>query len=89
MGGKGSGNPNAKPPSNGRPKGAKNIYTSDVKQMVLDALHERGGKDFFKTLDDATFARVATKLVPQIIDANVKGEMNVTVEIVKLSDGKK
>ena len=73
----------------GRPKGCKNKYSSDVKQMVLDALNERGGKDFFRKLDNNTFARVSAKLVPQVIDANVSGEMTQVVKIISNGEGKK
>jgi len=74
---------------NGRKKGSKNKYSADVKKMLLDALNERGGKDFFKKLDKNTFARVAAKLVPQTIDANLKGEVTQTVNVITSGKGKK
>jgi len=83
------GNPNLpRGKGHGRPKGCKNKYSSDVTKMVLDALNARGGKDFFKTLDDATFARVAAKLVPQLLNANVTGEMTQVVKIITSGEGK-
>ena len=72
----------------GRKKGSKNKYSSDVKKMVLDALNAKGGMEFFNKLDDRDFVRVAAKLIPQVIDANVTGDMTQTVNIITSGKGK-
>jgi hypothetical protein len=87
MGGKGSGDASRLP--KGRPKGTKNKFSADIKAMVIKAVNNRGGVAFFEGLDDPTLARVATKLVPQIVDANVTGEMTQVVKIISSGEGKK
>jgi hypothetical protein len=72
----------------GRPKGAKNKWSADVKKMVLDTLNKKGGTEFFDKLKDHDFLKVVAKLVPQVIDANVSGNMNQTVKIITSGEGK-
>ena len=87
MGGKGSGNPNAKPPCNGRPKGSKNKISHDIKQMVVEAVNECGGKALFLEIRRESLARIAaSSLIPKVIAGDP--DAPITVVIKKLGDGK-
>jgi hypothetical protein len=91
MGGKNSGRPGGTPENltnkgKGRKKGSKNKFGGDIKAMVIAAIDSKGGQEFFKELDPKDLARLAGKLIPQVVDATVNG--NITVEIIKSGDGK-
>jgi hypothetical protein len=95
MGGIGSGNKNAKPPSNGRPKGAKNKFTN-LKNAFVSVLEQLGGEEWIlERAQDPTgtgardFFMALTKMLPREIDATVKGEMTQTVIIKSDGEGKK
>ena len=86
MGGKGSGDASRLP--KGRPKGTKNKFTS-LKQDYIEAYQRRGGVEFLMSLDDREFATSLAKLLPREISADVKGEQNITVNIISSGEGKK
>jgi hypothetical protein len=87
MGGKGSGNPNARLPNGGgRPKGTLNKVTTDFRKLILLSVEDRGGRDWLRTLPDSDFIRLAARCIPQQVEADVTGQL--TVNIIKFSGGK-
>jgi len=74
------------PPGPGRPKGLKNKFTRDVREMVLQAINARGGVKFFERLEDRDLARLAARLIPHAIEGDSGGP--VIVKIIKLGNGK-
>ncbi|WP_185973497.1 hypothetical protein [Mesorhizobium sp. WSM4303] len=59
----------------GRPKGSVNKTTKAVRELVVDALHDVGGKDWLIQLakdDPKTFSGLIGRVIPLQVDANVK-----------------
>ena len=77
----------------GRPKGAKNKVTTQVKTGLLKALEEgEGAAAFFTNLkynDPRTFCNAVVKLIPVQVEADLKGQIdnNITVTFVGSSNG--
>ena len=77
----------------GRPKGAKNKVTTQVKEGLLKALEEgEGPAAFFTNLkysDPRTFCNAVVKLIPVQVEADIKGQIdnNITVTFVGSSNG--
>lgn len=71
------------PPGPGRPKGLKNKFTRDVREMVLQAIDARGGVKFFERLEDRDLVRLAARLIPQ----EVKGDLGGAVTVIIHKDG--
>lgn len=69
----------------GRPKGSPNKTTAAVKDMILQALGNKGGVKYLeKQADDnpTAFLSLVGKVLP--LDVNASG--NLTVQIVRLTD---
>ncbi len=77
----------------GRPKGARNKVTTQVKTGLLKALEEgEGAAAFFTNLkynDPRTFCNAVVKLIPVQVEADLKGEIdnNITVTFVGSDHG--
>ena len=64
----------AKAPGSGRKKGTPNKLTASVKEAILAAFDEVGGKDYLLNVareDHKTFCRLLEKLVPAEIKADL------------------
>ena len=62
----------------GRPKGARNKLTRDVKEMILGALSDVGGQKWLvkqATLNPTAFMGLLGKIIPTQMDATVKREL--------------
>jgi hypothetical protein len=73
---------NAPPVSKGRPKGSPNKATKALKDMILGALDDAGGQDYLRrqSIENPTaFMTLIGKVLPMSINADVKGEMGVTI----------
>jgi hypothetical protein len=72
----GKGNP-------GKPKGAKNKVTQELREMVLEALDRSGGVDYLaeRAIDPKTAGAFLT-LIGKIIPTTVKGDMKVSGGVV-------
>ena len=73
-----------KPPAagRGRPKGSPNKATKALKDMILGALDDAGGQDYLRqqSIENPTaFLTLIGKVLPMSINADVKGEMGVTI----------
>jgi len=76
---------NRKPPAagKGRPKGSQNKATKALKDMILGALDDAGGQDYLRrqSIENPTaFMTLIGKVLPMSINADVKGEMGVTIK---------
>ena len=76
----------------GRPKGAKNKATTQLKKAMLDALEEgEGAAAYFTNLkynDPKTFTNAVIKLLPIQMEADMRGQIdnNITITYVGPSD---
>jgi hypothetical protein len=69
-----------RPPATGkgRPKGARNKLTRDVKEMILGALSDVGGQKWLvkqAELNPTAFMGLLGKIIPTQMDATVKREL--------------
>ena len=67
----------------GKPKGATNKVTKELREMVLEALDRSGGVDYLaeRAIDPKTAGAFLT-LIGKIIPTTVKGDMKVTGGVV-------
>ena len=68
---------------NGRPKGSPNKVTVDMQQAVREAFEELGGKDWLVEQakeNPELFMRLAVKLMPTTIEAEVRHSMSDVLE---------
>jgi hypothetical protein len=81
LGGK---NPGAR--GRGRPKGSPNKVTAAVKDMILQALANKGGVKYLERQADenpTAFLTLVGKVLPLDVNANVNGQVSVTrIELV-------
>lgn len=64
----------------GRPKGAKNKFTTDVKTMVHTALAEEGGVSYLRQQareNPKAFLTLVAKLIPNTIDGDSDNPVQV------------
>lgn len=76
-------NPNYKEDAKkgGRPKGIPNKINIDIKNMIMEALEDAGGKDYLIRQADenpAAFMGLVAKIIPKDINANVSGELRIS-----------
>lgn len=81
-----SGAPRRKPPNagKGRKKGVPNKLTGDIRQMILAALDDAGGREYLRqqaTRNPAAFMSLLGKIVPRdvLLDATVEVAGSVAV----------
>lgn len=74
--------PRSRPPAagNGRPKGAVNKITKDIREMIRQALDDAGGSKYL--LEQAkenpvAFMGLVGKIVPKEVEAKISGELGV------------
>lgn len=63
-------------PGPGRPKGCKNKWTAQVREMVLTELSEAGGVDYLvKQAEEnpGAFLALIGKIIPREVNAKVEG----------------
>lgn len=71
----GKGNP-------GKPKGATNKVTRELKEMILGALDKAGGEDYLVAQaheNPNAFMALVGKVLPMQLKGEVNGNMNVTI----------
>lgn len=65
---------------NGRPKGAVNRVTADVKSMVMTALDHAGGAEylFMQAYDNPkSFMALVARIIPSEVKAQVEGKIDI------------
>jgi hypothetical protein len=72
-------------PGPGRPKGSANKLTADIKQMLMEALDESGGKDYFVEQAKKNPAAFMT-LIGKVLPTQVSGTLEVTTMSSILSE---
>lgn len=75
-------NPNYKEDAKkgGRPKGIPNKINIDIKNMIMEALQDAGGKEYLIRQADenpGAFMGLVSKIIPKDINANVSGEIKL------------
>ena len=76
------------PKTGGRKKGTPNKLTADVKAMVLEALHNKGGVEYLERQAEANPTAFMT-LVGKVLPLTVAGDKDAPLEVVtrfKLAD---
>lgn len=79
----GKGNP-------GKPKGAVNKVTMDLRQMVLAALDKAGGAAYLQQQakdNPAAFMTMLGKCLPK--DVKIEGDISLSVTVQRLTEGAK
>jgi len=74
-------------PGPGRPKGASNKITKDIKEAIVGAFHEAGGQAYLVKLaheDPRTFCALVGKVLPMQITGEGGGPM--TIQITRYAD---
>ena len=61
-------------PGPGRPKGVPNKQTKEIKEMLLQSLHDAGGAEYFRQLSESNSSAYAS-LLGKIIPAEVKNQI--------------
>ena len=74
----------AKPPNagGGRPKGAPNKITSDVREMIRNALETAGGESYLAMQaveNPNAFMSLVGKIIPREIEAKVTGAIELVL----------
>lgn len=72
----------------GKPKGAKNKFTSDIKEMVMSALNDPrigGEEDFVKWIEANKRNRMIfyswlMKMLPSNVNADISGDLGLTIK---------
>ena len=57
----------------GRPKGSTNITPRKLVEMILQAVEEKGGVEYLKTLDDRTLSQLVGRVVPKNVQIGPEG----------------
>lgn len=76
----------------GRKKGVPNKINADIKQMLLEALSEAGGKAYFLRQAEenpTSFNTLIAKIIPAEVKQELTGNINIskiTREIVNAND---
>lgn len=71
----------------GRPHGSKNKFTRDIKEQVLQAFEEAGGKEWFKLLmkqNPGAACGMLSKFIPTQIQAEVVVMKTVEINFLGL-----
>jgi hypothetical protein len=69
----------------GRKKGTPNKLTRDIKEAILNAFEKVGGEDYLVILakeDPKTFAALLGKVLPVQVQAELKAETGITLQVV-------
>ena len=64
----------------GRKKGSINKINSDIKQMLLEALNEAGGKAYFLRQAEenpTSFNTLIAKIIPAEVKQELTGDLNI------------
>jgi hypothetical protein len=70
----------------GSRKGVPNKVTKELKEMILGALDGAGGQAYLQRQADenpVAFMGLVGKVLPAQLKADVKGDMSLTVEVVR------
>ena len=79
--------PGGKRPGAGRPKGAPNKVTRELKDMILTALDEAGGVEYLKRQaaeNPGPFMTLVGKVLPTTLQGDARNP--ITVEITKFAN---
>lgn len=60
----------------GRPKGSPNKQTKEIKEMLLQSLHDSGGAEYFRQLaidNSSAYASLLGKIIPAEIKNQITG----------------
>lgn len=85
-------NPTPLPPGPGRTKGQPNKVTTELKQMIMGALDDAGGKEYLtkQAKDNPTaFMTLIGKYIPSELNAKLTGavKVNGTINFIKPRSG--
>jgi hypothetical protein len=69
------------PKTGGRKKGTPNKFSSDIKQMIINALNTKGGEDYLVKHADMNATAFLT-LVGKVLPLTVAGDKDNPVETV-------
>lgn len=75
----------------GRPKGAPNKVTLELKTMIRNALDKVGGEEYLATqaaLNPNSFMTLLGKTIPSDIKATLDANHKLTIQVVKFGDMK-
>jgi hypothetical protein len=78
------------PPGPGRPKGVPNKITTEVKQMVLNALESAGGEDYLlkqAKVNPNAFLTLLGKIIPSELHAKLSGAIAVNANVKFIKPG--
>lgn len=73
-------------PGPGRPKGLQNKVTRTLKELILGALDDAGGRDYLAKqakANPAAFMSLLGRLVPQELKAEVQAQVNAQLDPAK------
>ena len=60
----------------GRPKGSPNKQTKEIKEMLLQSLHDSGGAEYFRQLaidNSSAYASLIGKIIPAEVKNQITG----------------
>lgn len=69
-----------KRPGAGRPKGAPNKLTADIREAINNAFQEVGGTSYLVRVaqeDPKTFCALIAKVIPADVNATLRGDINI------------
>jgi hypothetical protein len=72
----------------GRPKGALNKTTRELKDMILEALHNKGGAEYLERQADENPSAFLT-LVGKVLPLNVQGRHDIAVASIDAEELRK
>lgn len=63
-------------PGPGRPKGVPNKQTKEIKEMLMQSLHDAGGPEYFRQLaqvNSSAYASLLGKIIPSEVKNQITG----------------
>ncbi len=79
--------PRTRTSGQGRPKGLPNKINRDLKEMILGALDDKGGREYLARQADenpTAFMALVGKVLPSTMNANVSGGIMINWSLPKI-----